>query len=122
MLDSRSGEIPLVAGLVGSAAASEWATWRDTMDLPDPEDLLSGKVDIKSVTRGDQLHVALGALVSASLIDHPDMVGRQERAWTILSKQRSDVALSPAASLLTATEEVPKVAVELAAKIRRAQA
>lgn len=95
---SSSNALSLVASNVGEAAALEWHEWFRLSDLPDPEDLLSGSVELPK--RGDRLLAALGGLVAAASINRPDRESRINKAWDILSYCRPDITLSAAQSLL----------------------
>lgn len=94
----------VVASAVGATAASEWQTWSDSMDLPDPEALLAGKESVPS--RADRQSAALASLVAAALIDHPNRAGRVATAWNILGKCRPDAALTPAKALMGGAPEL----------------
>jgi hypothetical protein len=75
--------LPLFAGCVGEGAAVEYATWVQSLDLPDPEDLLAHPERYRHPSRGDQAYAVLGAVCQAAL-DRltPE---RWEAAWRILS-------------------------------------
>lgn len=57
----------LVAAFVGTAAASEWITWIEEQDLPDPAELLDGKIkwqhDPTRLDRTDAVLQSCSALV-----------------------------------------------------------
>jgi len=94
---SDAGAI-LTDGLIGHGAAAEWSAWIRTADLPDPEDLLAGRVKIPA--RGDLIVAVLDALVTAALVEHADKAGRVRKAAEILSEVTpADVAI-PAAGRL----------------------
>lgn len=59
-------KITLMAGAVGRGHADEFCTWLRTMDLPDPTDLLDGKVqyDIAGDSRADRVYVILDSTLS----------------------------------------------------------
>lgn len=90
----------LVASSVGSAAASEFAQWVHAADLPDPEELLAdpetaGKLNRK---RGDIIHAALAAVVSAVKADNT--AARRKAAWRIIDAiEAIDTAAIAAKSL-----------------------
>jgi hypothetical protein len=111
--------VAVVSACVGSGAANQWAEWLLQNDLPDPEDMLSGKVKVPD--RGDRAYAALFAVVSCAGTENPQRTARIEAAWNILSKCRPDIALGPASSLLDMSDgEVPKAAMGLAARLRGA--
>lgn len=57
---------PLLGGCVGRGPADAFLTWLRTMDLPDPADLLDGKVqyDMTGDTRTDRIYTVLDATMS----------------------------------------------------------
>lgn len=91
-----------VGACVGTAAASEWSTYEQSRDLPDPEDILAGKARIPE--RGDMAFAAVFALAAAAISERPDMDARMMRAWEVLKDVRPDIAL-PAARVLTEANE-----------------
>ncbi len=104
----------LVAGCVGDAAASEWHTYHVSRDLPDPEEVLQGRVEVPK--RGDKAQATLAAMVA--------IVGRDEArinaAWVVLAGCRPDVALTAARVLLELSDgEVPDVARDLGNRLLR---
>lgn len=105
-----------VRACVGDGVAGEWAAWATSLDLPDPEEVLAGKAKLPK--RGDQVAATLDAVVAAAMSTHPDRNARLAAAWAILSTCRPDISLSPAAALLAGGDDVPDVAVSLAARIR----
>lgn len=88
----------VMASCVGASTASEFSTWAKAQDLPDPERLLAGKD--KMPARGDQVMVALSALVAAALEERPDRVERVTKAWAIIGNQRADTAIMASKALL----------------------
>lgn len=116
---AQSGSVAAFAALLGAGTAAEFATWRAARDLPDPEDLLSGKAKVP--TRADYVAAALMSVVSAVSVQRPDRPKRVLAAWGLLSKARSDQALMPARALLDVSPLVPDFARELGAKIIKAQ-
>lgn len=105
----------VVAAAVGDGAAGEWATFDQSRDLPDPEEILAGRAKVPA--RGDQAHAALSAIVAIALADHADRPARIDRAWSILAGVRPDTALLPARALLDATGEVPDAAKALGERV-----
>lgn len=111
--------IPVVGSCIGSAAASEFATYIATLDLPDPEALLAGKA--KLPTRGDSIYAATAALVAVALSTHKNRSDRVVAAWSILGSQRPDIVLSAAKTLAVgAPDIVTEETVKLGARIRSA--
>lgn len=58
----------LLAGCVGVHAAAEFVTWRTEANLPDPEDIISGKFPMKDIIvedRPDRTYAILSSLVVA---------------------------------------------------------
>lgn len=107
----------IVAGCVGDAAAAEWWQYMSARDLPDPEDLLSGKAALPK--RGDQVSAALHSLASAAISDHKNRTQRIERAWEILATVRGDIAIGAGRALLAAAPDiVPDAALDLGNRIR----
>jgi MoxR-like ATPase len=94
-----------IEAFVGHAVASEFQTFRSNLDLPDPSDVLDGKVKFKhEPTRLDRTVAVLSsctALVKTKKSKH-----REERAtklWEIIhgvSKDASDLIITPAAALV----------------------
>lgn len=107
----------LVGGCVGDSAASEWATWRATLDLPDPEAVLNGTAKVPE--RGDRAATTLGAVAMCAMQPHQDQAKRLLAAWQVLSKCRADVALTAAAALVEQTGEVPDVARALGQRLMK---
>lgn len=57
--------VELVSGFIGDAAVKQFLAWRATMDLPDPQALLSGKVQWEhDPDRIDKSHAVLSTLVA----------------------------------------------------------
>jgi hypothetical protein len=111
--------VAAVSACVGPGAANQWAEWRLQNDLPDPEDMLSGKAKVPD--RGDRAYAALFAVVSCAGTEHPQRDSRMAKAWKILSGCRPDISLGPASSLLDMSDgEVPPEAMGLAARLRGA--
>lgn len=55
----------LVIGAVGAEAGGEYLTYRDALDLPDPEELLADPSSYKPDRRGDHASATLASLVAA---------------------------------------------------------
>ena len=78
----REVELTLVAGAVGEGAAGEFFTWRQTLDLPDPESLLAEPEKFRLPERSDQQYAVLAAVVSA-VLQQPTRE-RWDAGWRIL--------------------------------------
>jgi len=104
----------LAEGCVGPAAQA-WHTSHISRDLPNPEAVLSGAVELP--TRGDKAATTLAAVVAAALCEHPDQITRVDRAWGVLVSARADVAVSAARALLAGHARIPPAAVEYAERL-----
>lgn len=95
--------LPLVAGLVGDAAATQLLAWARELDLPDPEQVLRDPKGAAVPTRGDTLAAALDAVALAvPNAQKQALVSRMNAAWVYFARasaNRLDIAL-PAAGLL----------------------
>lgn len=110
----------LAAGLVGEAAAGEWAVWAEAQDLADPEVILADPA-APLPERGDQLAATLLAVAAAASADHEDRPRRVAAAWHVLSRVRPDQALLAGATLLESWPDVPDEAAELGRTVMRAR-
>jgi hypothetical protein len=107
----------LVAGCVGEGAAAEWDSYRASLDLPDPEEILAGRAKLPA--RGDRTAASLLGVVSAAIGPHANREGRMLSAWRLLLAQRADLGVVPARALLDADGSVPEIAAEYAARLRK---
>jgi hypothetical protein len=94
-----------IGGFVGLAWVTEFATHRVNLDLPDPAELLDGKVDFKHNSRRlDRTMAVLSSI--AALVAPENAAKRKERgnaAWKIIAsviEETADVAI-PAATTLS---------------------
>lgn len=82
----------LVSAFVGVGAAGEFATWAEEADLPEPADLLDGKVEwAHDPERLDRSMAVLGAC--AALVTPKGAKKRKERAltlWKIIEEVMND--------------------------------
>src|SRR5581483_6522595 len=62
-------ETLLVASQVGEGAAHEFISWKQEMDLPDPEELLEDPGRLRLPNRGDFRHAVLTAVASAVVVN-----------------------------------------------------
>lgn len=93
-----------ISGLVGPAAASEYATWASAQDLCDPEEVLAGRATLPD--RGDQRMVALLSVAAAALCEHARRPERIRAAWGVLGKIRRDVSVPAARALAAGAPEI----------------
>ena len=111
----------ILGGCVGVAAATEWATWAEALDLPEPAELLAGRAALPA--RADQVYAALQSAASYALADHAGRECDIAAAWRLVASVRPDVALGAAQVLLAGTGgEVPDECVELGRRIMAARA
>jgi MoxR-like ATPase len=69
----------LIASFIGDAAASEWSVWRRENDLPDPSEVLDGKIPFKhNPVRLDRTEALLSAC--SALLANPQCHDRIKRA------------------------------------------
>lgn len=115
----------LLASLVGLGAATEFATWRATLDLPGPVELLDGKVSWQhDPQRPDRTAVVLSS-IAAFLASAPADATRLTRAgvaWGLVDgviDVAADLAVPAATALVQAKLFYPLVKSDAA---RKAQA
>lgn len=115
-----------IAAFIGEGAASEWATWKRMIDLPDPEDVLDGRV--KFDHDGRRLDRTEAVLMScASFVAPKTAVKRGERAsnlWKLMkpiAEASTDVCVSAFEVLvgagLSLTPETKAAAMPVLAKV-----
>lgn len=96
----------LVAGCVGEGAAAELTAYQATAELPDPADLLDGKIKWKPDARLDRtlaVYSSCAALVAPN--DAVKRADRSEMLWTLLgevAKDAADVAIPAMRALVRA--------------------
>jgi hypothetical protein len=95
----------LIEAFVGHGAASEFETFRTKLDLPDPAQVLDGKIKFKHTpTRLDRTVAVLSACTA--LVSSPKCECRDDRSkkfWEIIRKigdDATDLIISPAAALI----------------------
>lgn len=95
----------LLSGAVGQGAAIEFMSWRQNLDLPDPEKLLSNPSSFHLPERGDQAFAILSSVVSAvaSRLDQK----RWSAAWKIFNEAAKQGAVDIAASSARALLQLP---------------
>jgi MoxR-like ATPases len=62
-------ELPLISGCVGEGPALEFINWRDSLDLPNPEELLANPDSFVVPDRGDKVYTILASVASAAVSD-----------------------------------------------------
>jgi hypothetical protein len=86
--------LTLLAGAVGTGAATEAFEYMSKLDLPDPEEILAGKAQVP-MNRTDKTYASLAAVCSVALLEHPDQAERLTRASEIAAEvadSHADVA------------------------------
>ncbi len=86
----------MVQAAVGDGVAGEIFAWLRALDIPDPEDVLSGSAKVPK-KRVDQTFASLAGVVAASLLDRKDRNDRIVRALEVagvVAKDSADVAAS----------------------------
>lgn len=96
-----------IGSFVGEEPISELQTWLERNDLPDPEDVLDGRVSFRHDAR--RLDVTMAVLAACAAIVAPeDAPKRQERAvafWEVIeetAKDAPDIAASPVQAMVKA--------------------
>jgi hypothetical protein len=107
----------LLAGCVGVETAGMFIKWRESFDLPDPEELLDGsyKGKIQDEDRPDRTYTILSAVVSA--VADTWTPKRYEQAWSIHAKAAQegagDIAAATVGTLMRTAQDkrdVPSIA------------
>jgi hypothetical protein len=95
----------MVSGFVGQGWVTEFRTWRANADLPDPADLLDGKVKFQHEER--RLDRSLAVLSSCAALVIPEKaanrVARAAKCWELIgqvAKDTADVAIPAARALI----------------------
>lgn len=122
-LPEEASEARMLAatGLVGEAAAVELMTWIRYSDLPDPADVLDGKVRFEPSTRDDRLFATLAGV--AAVATRRADVSSWLQAWEIVSQVPVDVAAVSARTLFAsrpAEAPVPDAVLAFEPVLRRA--
>ncbi len=104
----RDVEMLLVQGCVGEAAAMEFLTWKDNLDLPDPHVYLR-KPNTPLPKRDDQVLAVLVGVVNVAKEElSPETWGA---AWQVLARvgeSKPDLAAMPATILLDTGKQYDK--------------
>jgi len=77
-------ELKLMQGCVGSGPILEFFSWREELDLPDPEELLKDPKQYKHPARGDRAFAILASVVAAFI--RKSTQGRWEATWAIIAR------------------------------------
>lgn len=94
---SEVDAIEMVAAFVGNGAVKELLTFKAAMDLPDPADVLDGKVSWQhDPDRLDRSMAVLNSIVSLAVTSDANRSTRVPRLWSIIDKTPADdiVAMS----------------------------
>ena len=114
----------LMAGCVGTAAALEYITWKEKLDLPDPHDMLKNPSKIKLPERDDQLFAALTGMVSCALDKLNETTWNA--CWQVMErvakKNKGDLIFLPGKALLDRKGKMvlPDTLVAIAPLLRQA--
>ena len=81
---SEDARAALVVGAVGEGAALEFLSWRENLDLPDPEAVLADPESFELPERSDRAFAALTA-VAAVAVDSGDPE-LWTRAWRVVAR------------------------------------
>ena len=90
----------LVAGCVGQGPGIELLTWRDELDLPDPEAVLADPLRFELPDRGDRAYAVLTSVAAAVMADPTPE--RWAAGWRVMGRageQAPDVAAMAARML-----------------------
>jgi hypothetical protein len=88
---SKVAEIPqevLLAGCVGQGPASEFLTWLENLDLPDPHEVLKDPSGFEIPKRGDLLFALLSSIVAVA--NESSEVDLWLSAWDVLARVATD--------------------------------
>jgi MoxR-like ATPase len=114
----------LVVGAVGEGAAVEFLSWRENLDLPDPEVVLADPDAFELPARSDRAFAALTAVAAVAIdADDPEL---WERAWRVVARvadRAPDVATLVARTLASRRPvgaELPEALLQLAPVLRAA--
>ena len=88
---SESDSIEMISAFVGSGAVKELIQYKLTMDLPDPADVLDGKVKWEhDPDRLDRSMAIINSLVSLAVTSEVNRATRVPRLWSIIDKTPAD--------------------------------
>ncbi len=79
---SKEDRAELVNGSVGPGAGAEFLSWTESLDLPDPEEVLANPESFKFPDRGDRQFAVLSSVVSVvAMKNTPE---RWQKAWKVM--------------------------------------
>lgn len=85
----------VVTGAIGEATAYEYLSWRENLDLPDPDALLDGRESISfSDVRADRVYVVLQSVVAA--VEQNVTDDRWTAAMRLCCQAAAQVSIDPA--------------------------
>ena len=124
---SPSVEHELVAGLVGELAAREFSEWRESLDLPDPEELIAEAVSAIEAGRDMDYHhpnradkvIAMLSAVNQVVLDE-NTPKRWEAGMSVMehaARYQMDVALAGAGTLTRAIPKGARMSADIVAKL-----
>jgi hypothetical protein len=103
-----------MGAFVGDEPVSEFISWQEANDLPDPEDVLDGKVEFKHDPK--RLDVTMAVLAAcAAMVVPEDAPKRDDRAvafWEIIAETADsapDIAIAPVRAMCKAKGRLGKV-------------
>lgn len=121
---SQDAQAILVAGAVGQAAALEFLSWLENLDLPDPMAVLAAPDRYELPTRSDRIFAVLTAVAAVAVAENDPAAW--DRAWVVVAKAAKsapDVATLVARTLASnrpPNMQIPATLVELAPVLRTA--
>lgn len=86
----------LIQGTVGPGAGQEFLTWVDTLDLPDPEELLANPKSAKLPARGDRQFAVLASVAAA--VVGKNTPERWKKGWEVMVQAGNHYAKDVAAA------------------------
>jgi MoxR-like ATPase len=88
---SDADSVALISGFVGEGATRELLVFQAQMDLPDPADVLDGKVQWEhDDSRLDRSMAVLNSIVSLAVGSDTNRATRLPRLWSIIDKTPAD--------------------------------
>jgi MoxR-like ATPase len=121
---SSDAQAILVAGAVGQAAALEFLSWRENLDLPDPSAVLADPDAYQLPSRSDRIFAVLTAVAAIAVAERD--AETWQRAWMVVAKaarSAPDVATLAARTLASnrpPNAQIPATLMELAPVLRAA--
>lgn len=88
---SESDQVNMLAAFVGDGVVKELLTFKANMDLPDPAEVLDGKVKWEhDPDRIDRSYAVLNSLVSLAVTSDTNRASRVGKLWSIIDKTAAD--------------------------------